>query len=92
MFLSLICSGIINIFFIMETRFWNNCRFADTLEKAERFELLEHLYRLIDPMYKKRRKTLTTFYWEHIIKSCEVEKIALKDFKVAFPGRIGCII
>lgn len=28
---------------------------ADTLEKAERFELLGHLYRLIVPMYEERR-------------------------------------
>ncbi|XP_018313730.1 dedicator of cytokinesis protein 9 isoform X2 [Mycetomoellerius zeteki] len=68
---------------------------ADTLEKAERFELLGHLYRLIVPMYEKKRnyEALANCY-THLAQACnkivEVtrtgKRLLGRFYRVAFFG------
>jgi hypothetical protein len=71
------------------------------LEKAERFELLGHLYRLIVPMYEKRRnyEALANCYshlaqaYNKIVEVTRSGKRLLGRFyRVAFFGTVGCII
>jgi len=74
---------------------------ADTLEKAERFELLGHLYRLIVPMYEKRRnyEALANCY-SHLAQACnkivEVtrtgKRLLGRFYRVAFFGTVRYII
>jgi len=70
---------------------------ADTLEKAERFELLGHLYRLIVPMYEKSRnyEALANCY-SHLAQACnkivEVtrtgKRLLGRFYRVAFFGTV----
>jgi len=70
---------------------------ADTLEKAERFELLGHLYRLIVPMYEKKRnyEALANCY-SHLAQACnkivEVtrtgKRLLGRFYRVAFFGMV----
>lgn len=78
---------------------------ADTLEKAERFELLGHLYRLIVPMYEEKRnyEALANSYshlaqaYNKIVEVTRTGKRLLGRFyRVAFFGMVRnkylCII
>lgn len=70
---------------------------ADTLEKAERFELLGYLYRLIIPMYEERRnyEALANCY-SHLAQACnkivEVtrtgKRLLGRFYRVAFFGTV----
>lgn len=70
---------------------------ADMLEKAERFELLGHLYRLIVPMYEKGRnyEALANCY-SHLAQACnkivEVtrtgKRLLGRFYRVAFFGMV----
>ena len=70
---------------------------ADTLEKAERFELLGHLYRLIVPIYEKKRnyEALANCY-SHLAQACnkivEVtrtgKRLLGRFYRVAFFGMV----
>lgn len=74
---------------------------ADTLEKAERFELLGHLYRLIVPMYEKKRnyEALANCY-SHLTQACnkivEVtrtgKRLLGRFYKIAFFGTVSISI
>lgn len=74
---------------------------ADTLEKAERFELLGHLYRLIVPIYEKKRnyEALANCY-SHLAQACnkivEVtrtgKRLLGRFYRVAFFGMVRYII
>lgn len=73
---------------------------ADMLEKAERFELLGHLYRLIVPMYEEKRsyEALANCY-THLAQACnkivEVTKsgkrLLGRFYRVAFFGSVRII-
>lgn len=70
---------------------------ADTLEKAERFELLGHLYRLIVPMYEAKRnyEALANCY-SHLAQACnkivEVnrtgKRLLGRFYRIAFFGTV----
>lgn len=70
---------------------------ADTLEKAERFELLGHLYRLIVPMYEEKRnyEALANCY-SHLAQACnkivEVtrtgKRLLGRFYRIAFFGTV----
>lgn len=70
---------------------------ADMLEKAERFELLGHLYRLIVPMYENKRnyEALANCY-SHLAQACnkivEVtrtgKRLLGRFYRVAFFGMV----
>lgn len=74
---------------------------ADTLEKAERFELLGHLYRLIVPMYEAKRnyEALGNCY-SHLAQACnkivEVtrsgKRLLGRFYRIAFFGTVRYII
>lgn len=73
---------------------------AETLEKAERFELLGHLYRLIVPMHEEKRnyEALANCY-SHLAQACnkivEVTKsgkrLLGRFYRVAFFGSVSII-
>lgn len=73
---------------------------AEMLEKAERFELLGHLYRLIVPMYEAKRnyEALANCY-SHLAQACnkivEVTKsgkrLLGRFYRVAFFGTVNII-
>lgn len=73
---------------------------AEILEKAERFELLGHLYRLIVPMYEEKRnyEALANCY-SHLAQACnkivEVTKsgkrLLGRFYRVAFFGLVRSI-
>lgn len=74
---------------------------TDTLEKAERFELLGHLYRLIVPIYEKKRnyEALANCYshlaqaYNKIVEVTRTGKRLLGRFyRVAFFGMVRYII
>lgn len=70
---------------------------ADMLEKAERFELLGHLYRLIVPIYEEKRnyEALANCY-SHLAQACnkivEVtrtgKRLLGRFYRVAFFGTV----
>ena len=70
---------------------------AEILDKAERYELLGHLYRLIIPIYEKRRnyQALSNCYM-HLTQSCNKivqvnksgKRLLGRFYKVAFFGSV----
>lgn len=74
---------------------------ADMLEKAERFELLGHLYRLIVPMYEEKRnyEALANCY-SHLAQACnkivEVnrtgKRLLGRFYRIAFFGTVRYIL
>jgi hypothetical protein len=70
---------------------------AEMLDKAERFELLGHLYRLIIPMYEKKRnyQALANCY-AHLTQACNKivqvnksgKRLLGRFYKVAFFGSV----
>lgn len=73
---------------------------AEMLEKAERFELLGHLYRLIVPMYEEKRnyEALANCY-THLAQACnkivEVTKsgkrLLGRFYRIAFFGSVSIV-